>query len=80
MTPVAAEALRASDQSPWCFLIRHMSGDWGELGAEDKKLNDDAVREGSRILSAYTAANGSKVWGITEADRSSTSILLPEEY
>jgi len=80
VTPGAAEVLEASDQSPWCFLIRHMAGDWGDVDAEDKKLNDEAVRDGSRILSAYTAANGVNLWVITEADRSSTAILLPEEY
>ncbi len=80
LTPAAAEVLDASGQLPWTFLIRHLSGDWGELDADDKKLNDEAVREGSRILSAYTAANGVKLWAITEADRSSTAILLPEEY
>ncbi len=80
LTPGAAEVLDASGQFPWTFLFRHVSGDWGELDADDKKLNDEAVREGSRILSAYTAANGVKLWAITEADRSSTAILLPEEY
>jgi hypothetical protein len=80
LTPGAAEVLDASDQSPWTFLIRHMSGDWGELDPGDKKLNDEAVREGSRIMSVYLAANGSKLWVISEADRSSTAILLPDEY
>lgn len=80
MTPGAAEVLEASDQSPWCFLIRHIAGDWGDLDAEDKQLNDEAIQDGSRILSAYTTANGSKLWVITEANRSSTAILLPEEY
>jgi hypothetical protein len=80
LTPGAAEVLDASDQSPWTFLIRHMSGDWGELAADDKQRNDEAVRDGERILSAYTAANGVKLWVISETDRSSTAILLPEEY
>ena len=61
-------------------LERHVNGDWGELCAEDKLANDCAVVEGSRILSAYRAANGTKFWIITEADRSVTTVLLPEDY
>jgi len=57
-----------------------MKGDWGDLSAEDKQLNDEAVQDGSRILSAYTTAKGAKVWVITEPDRSATTILLPDEY
>ena len=62
------------------FVARHAVGDWGELGDEDKRLNDRAVVEGSRILSAYTTKCGEKLWVITEADRSSTCLLLPDEY
>ena len=80
LTPGAIEALQASGQSPWSFLTRHMKGDWGDLSAEDKQLNDEAVQDGSRILSAYTTAKGAKVWVITEPDRSATTILLPDEY
>jgi len=80
MTPGAIEALQENCPSPWCFLIRHMTGDWGDLDAEVKRLNDEAVKNGSRILSSYTVSNGAKVWVITEADRSSTTILLPDEY
>jgi hypothetical protein len=54
--------------------------DWGEVSDEDKALNDEAVVEGNRVLGAHTLSNGVKVWIITEADRSSTMILLPEEY
>ena len=61
-------------------LLRHVVGDWGDVGAEDKQANDLAVTEGTRILSAYRAANGTKFWIITEADRSSTCVLLPEDY
>jgi hypothetical protein len=80
LTPGALEVLQASGQSPWFFLTRHMKGDWGDFGTEDKRLNDEAVRNGSRILSAYTASTGAKLWVITEADHSATTILLPEEY
>ena len=61
-------------------LARHVAGDWGDLGAEDKQVNDQAVRDGTRILSAYQAANGTKFWISTEADRSATTVLLPEDY
>ncbi|MBY0523626.1 MAG: hypothetical protein K2R98_09505 [Gemmataceae bacterium] len=80
MTPGAMEALQASRQSPWAFLTRHMAGDWGEVDSEDKALNDAAVKDGTRILSAYTTASGTRLWIITEADRSATTILLPDEY
>jgi hypothetical protein len=59
---------------------RHQSGDWGDLGAEDKALNDEAVKEGLRILSAYVTRKGIRLWIITEWDRSVTTALLPEDY
>lgn len=61
------------------YLNRHMQGDWGDLCAEDKRANDTAVSSGARILSAYQTPLG-KLWIITEADRSVTTFLLPEEY
>lgn len=62
-------------------LQKHQSGDWGNLCEEDKQLNDSAVVDGGRILSAYEIGeNKVKIWIITEADRSYTTILLPEEY
>lgn len=80
VTPGASEVLRASGQSLWVYLARHLRGDWGDLSTEDKRLNDEAVKDGSRILSSYTAATGAKLWVITKADRSATTILLPDEY
>ncbi|MBY0522809.1 MAG: hypothetical protein K2R98_05405 [Gemmataceae bacterium] len=80
VTPGALEALQASRQSPWVFLTRHIQGDYGDLDAEDKALNALAVQDGSRLLSAYTTSKGTKLWLITEADRSATTILLPDEY
>jgi hypothetical protein len=79
-TPGALEALAASGQSPNELLCRHAAGDWGDVSAGDARLNDAAVRDGERVLSAYRTAEGVKLWIITEADRSSTCILLPEEY
>lgn len=60
-------------------VTRHRAGDWGELCAEDVATNDDAVKNGYRIMSNYPV-NGKKVWVITEWDRSVTTILLPSEY
>ena len=68
------------------LLARHAHGDWGEVDQHDKQMNDDAIRDGNRILSGYKLfANkpygyGNQVWIITEADRSATTILLPDEY
>ena len=61
-------------------LNRHVKRDWGDLGAEDKKENDFSLKEGFRILSAYEAEGVPKIWIITEADRSATTILFPDEY
>lgn len=85
-TPGALETLKESYQSPPAFLSRHAQGDWGEeLCEEDRGLNDQALIDGGRILSAYRTSDGSKLWVITEAaddtgQRSATTILLPEEY
>ena len=62
-----------------CF-VRHLTGDWGDLDEFDWKANDDAFEYGGRVLSAYTDKNQLRFWIITEADRSATTILLPEEY
>jgi len=59
---------------------RHMSGDWGDLGEEDKKENVLSLEKGFRLLSSYKYRDGTRIWIITEADRSSTTILFPEEY
>ena len=79
ITPGALAALKQSKQTPLPFLYRHVSGDWGDLDAEDQEANDFAVVQGRRILSTYTLNAGVKIWCITEADRSATTILLPEE-
>jgi hypothetical protein len=79
-TPGALAALEEAHQSPQEFLERHQSGDWGEVGAEDWKENELSVRKNFRVLSAYTLSTGTKIWIITEADRSATTLLLPDEY
>ena len=85
-TPGASEAFARNGQTPFEFLQRHLSGDWGEeLCQEDRELNDEALIDGSRLLSAYKLADGTKVWCISEAAdengrREATTFLLPEEY
>lgn len=61
-------------------FYRHSMGDWGDVCPEDWRSNDHAIRHGLRLLSAYHSKSGQKFWIITEADRSATTILLPEEY
>lgn len=85
ITPGADDLLSKLDFHWIRLLARHMTGDWGDLGDEDKKANDLAISCGARILSAYhfdseDSHDGNRIWVITEADRSSTTILLPSEY
>ena len=61
------------------LLARHRSGDWGELNEQDRRENELSLEHGWRVLSSYPIGEG-RVWIITEADRSYTTILLPEEY
>lgn len=79
-TPGALEALAETGQSPIEFLKRHVNGDWGDCCEEDRETNEDALRYSARLLSVYRTSKGVKIWVITEADRSSTCVLLPEEY
>jgi hypothetical protein len=79
-TPSALEALSVAQQSPMEFVARHVRGDWGDCGDEDRQANEDALRNGDRLFSVYKTAKGVKLWVITEADRGSTCVLLPEEY
>lgn len=79
-TPAALAAFEAAGENPVTYLARHFSGDWGELCEEDRAENEYALHRHLRILSAYTVGNGTKVWIITEADRSATTVLLPSDY
>ena len=79
-TPGAVEALGDAGQSPMEFISRHIVGDWGDCGSDDWQANEDALRNGERLLSVYRTAKNLKIWIITEADRSSTCLLLPSEY
>ena len=79
-TPPCLAALEAAGTNALVFVQRHVSGDWGELCAEDVAENKLSIKEGFRILSAYTLKTGVKIWVVTERDRSSTCVLLPEDY
>lgn len=79
-TPDALASLERAGQGVWDFLARHVQGDFGEVDAEDRRANLDAIEQGERILSAYTLRTGERLWVITEADRSSSCVLLPENY
>jgi hypothetical protein len=74
-----AEELEELELDPAHYLARHVTGDWGDLSADDKKENDYSVTRSLRIFSAYGTGD-SKLWIITEADRSVTTILRPDEY
>ena len=79
-TPGALPALQKAGQDPHDFLARHVACDWGDLSDEDQHENDYSVENGFRLLSSYRTNAGDKLWIITEADRSATTLLLPEEY
>ena len=79
-TPGALAALKKSGQQPGEFLTRHVNRDWGDLDEDDRKENEYSLEHGFRLLSAYKTNAGDRVWIITEADRSVTTLLLPEEY
>lgn len=79
-TPGALAALYEAGQTPVEFLWRHSQGDWGDLPAEDVQENELSLTQGFRLLSAYTLATGQRLWIITEADRSVSTLLLPHEY
>ncbi len=86
-TPGALAALEKVGQAPIEYIARHAKGDWGELCEEDKTANAEALTHGSRLMSAYTLPDQTKLWVITDAvidettgERQATTLLLPEEY
>jgi hypothetical protein len=79
-TPGALELLGATGTDHTELLRRHHGGDWGEVPPEDARENEYGLKHGFRVLSSYPVGEGQRVWIITEADRSATTILLPEEY
>ena len=79
-TPGALEVLAEAGKEPAELLDRHAAGFWGDVCEEDWRANEEALRRGWRLLSSYKLAGGETIWLITEADRSATTILRPEEY
>ena len=85
-TPGAIEALEKASQTPWEFVSLHVAGNWGVVCGEDAEANNQALKDGSRLLSAYILKDGqTKLWVITEAEddhgnRAATTLLLPDEY
>lgn len=80
-TVITRNALgRLTNEDVQTALGRHAVGDWGTVSAEDRQENELSLREGFRLLSAYRSAAGEKFWVITEADRSVTTVLMPEDY
>jgi hypothetical protein len=61
-------------------IVRHASGDWGELEADDRRLNDERIATGGTLVSIFKTANGDKFYVITEAERDKTTVLPQEEY
>lgn len=78
ITPNALDQLNPQDVS--ACLRRHVRGDWGELDAHDLAENELSLQQGFRLLSAYSDRHGTRFWIITEADRQTTTVLLPEDY
>ncbi len=79
-TPPCLVALKKAGQSPDLFLNRHVVGDFGDLDEHDAQANEDALWGDARIMSVYKTNCGEVIWVITEADRSSTCLLLPSCY
>lgn len=79
-TPAALAVLKKVGQEPDEFLTRHANREWGDLDEDDRRENDYGLEHGFRLLSAYRTDAGDRLWIITEADRTVTTLLLPEEY
>lgn len=79
-TPGALKELEQHSITPLRLLSRHSTGDYGDIGPDDAKANADALRFCARILSSYRLTEGVRIWVITEADRSATTLILPSEY
>ena len=79
-TPAAIDLLRSLALNPLFYLSKHAFGDWGQIDDHDREANRAALKDGSRLLSSYTLNRNDRLWIITEADRSSTTLLLPQEY
>jgi hypothetical protein len=78
-TPAALELLNRYGKTTSEYLDRHLAGDWGDLDVHDRQANDQALKAGARLFSAYIVSPLNTLWIITEADRSATTLLLPED-
>ncbi len=79
-TPQSLSEIQKSGETPQDFINQHSQGQWGLVCEEDRQANEDALRNGERLLSVYKTKLGEKLYVITEWDRSATTLLLPEEY
>ena len=79
-TPGALATLGLAGVAPEVLLSRHSHGDWGDLCEADRQMNAEALSAGERLLSAYALPDGTRIWIVTEADRSATTLLLPQDY
>jgi hypothetical protein len=79
-TPRALHAILASNECLVVFVARHLLGDWGDVLPTESDRNDGAARSGGHLLSEYPLRNGQRIWIVTEADRSQTTVLLSHEY
>ena len=80
ITPGALDVLTGHPHLTHAMLVRHVTGDWSEMGEEDQSENRFSVPRALRVFSVYSLTDDTRLWIITEADRSATTILLPEEY
>lgn len=81
MTPGVHNLMMTQDLNPMYYVGRHLLGDWGDIPDEDKLSNEEYLVKGGRLFSAYDVPDPvARIWVITEADRSSTTVLLPSEY
>lgn len=79
-TPGAMALLQSDIELAAMLITRHQHGDWGDVDSEDWGTNNSAIKMGSRIVSSYTLLGAGSLWIITEADRATTTLLLPSEY
>ncbi len=79
-TPAALLAFERTSENMAAYLNRHSHGDWGDVDEQDRAENEYSLQHGLRLLSAYRLMDGTRVWIITESDRSVTTVLLPSDY
>lgn len=80
ITPGALAAVAAAGVQAADYVTRHVHGNWGDMSKDDWERNTQALTQGTRVFSAYVLPDATRLWIITEADRRSTTLLLPEEY